>query len=62
MILTFDNVIAVLDDLAKAYRQTNGLDGAHDKALVTAEAVINKFRDIQAQQAKYMQQPDSTAK
>jgi hypothetical protein len=55
MLLTFDNVIAVLDDLAKAYRQTNGLDGAYDKELVMAEAVIKKFRDIQAQQAAYMQ-------
>lgn len=61
MTLTFDYVIAVLDNLAKAYRQTNGLDGAHDRELVAAEAVINKFRDIQAQQAKYMQ-PEQMAK
>lgn len=61
MTLTFDNVIKVLDDLAKAYRQTNGLDGAHDKELVAAEAVIKKFRDIQAQQAAY-RQPEQMAK
>ena len=57
MTLTFDNVIKALDDLAKAYRQTNGLDGAYDKPLVTAEVVLKKYRDIQQ-----TNQPEQTAK
>jgi hypothetical protein len=52
MLLTFENLIKVLDDLAKAYRKTNGLDGAYDKELLTAELILKKYADITASQAK----------
>jgi hypothetical protein len=52
MLLTFENLIKVLDDLARAYRQTNGLDGAYDKPLLAAEMVLKKYADITASQTK----------
>jgi hypothetical protein len=49
MILTFENAVKVLEDLAKAYRQTNGLDGAYDKPLVAAELFLNKYYAIKGE-------------
>jgi hypothetical protein len=49
MILTFENAVKVLEDLAKAYRQTNGLDGAYDKPLVAAEVFLNKYYAIKGE-------------
>lgn len=35
-------VLTALEDLAKAYRQAVGLDGAYDKALLKAESLLSK--------------------
>lgn len=45
ILASMDYVVDALDDLARAYRKTHGLDGAHDPELRKAELIIKLWRE-----------------
>ena len=45
ILASMDYVVDALDDLARAYRKTNGLDGAYDPELRKAEIIIESWRE-----------------
>jgi hypothetical protein len=45
ILASMDYVVNALDDLARAYRKTNGLDGAYDPELRHAEIIIDSWRE-----------------
>jgi hypothetical protein len=45
ILASMDYVVDALDDLARAYRKTNGLDGAYDPELRKAETIIETWRE-----------------
>lgn len=44
-----DVVIKAMDNLARAYRRTNGLDGAWDEELRVAEEIIAEYKAVKAE-------------
>jgi hypothetical protein len=44
-----DVVIGAMDNLARAYRRTNGLDGAWDEELRVAEEIIAEYKAAKAE-------------
>jgi hypothetical protein len=47
-IAAMDVVIEAMDNLARAYRRTNGLDGAWDEELRVAEEIITEYKAAKA--------------
>jgi len=45
ILASMDYVVDALDDLARAYRKTHGLDGAYDPELRKAELIIHLWRE-----------------
>ena len=45
ILTSMDCVVNALDDLARAYRKTHGLDGAYDPELRKAEILIEAWRE-----------------
>jgi hypothetical protein len=45
ILTSMDYVVDALDDLARAYRKTRGLDGAYDSELRKAEMIIHLWRE-----------------
>ena len=45
ILASMDYVVNALDDLARAYRKTHGLDGAYDPELRHAEIIIDSWRE-----------------
>lgn len=48
-IAAMDVVIKAMDNLARAYRRTNGLDGAWDEELRVAEEIITEYKAAKAE-------------
>ena len=48
-IVAMDVVIEAMDNLARAYRRTNGLDGAWDEELRVAEEIITEYKAAKAE-------------
>ena len=44
-----DVVIKAMDNLARAHRRTNGLDGAWDEELRVAEEIIAEYKAVKAE-------------
>lgn len=45
ILTSMDYVVDALDDLARAYRKTHGLDGAYDPELRKAEMIVHLWRE-----------------
>jgi len=52
-----DVVIKAMDNLARAYRRTNGLDGAWDEELRVAEEIIAEYKAVKAEHDNFLTTP-----